>query len=100
METIIETWRLIFSRKTSLLLAEIVFLASEKQFFPFDRTVFPSSGNVFLTNSSFRLVETGFLSRRKSIFLFRGLRNVFLNESSNPYGGDAFFVLWKPFSLI
>ena len=26
--------------------------------------------------------------------------NVFLNESSNPYGGDAFSVLWKPFSLI
>ena len=26
--------------------------------------------------------------------------NVFWNESSNPYGGDAFSVPWKPFSLI
>ena len=91
--------------------------------------------------SSFRLVETDFLSSGKSIFLFRALLkllkfgggnsclwklifwlvelifshfsdtpssesyfpssgNVFLNESSNPYGGDAFSVLWKPFSLI
>ena len=71
METIIETWRLIFSRKTSLLQVEIVFLASEKQFFSFVRTVFPSSGNVFLTDSSFRLVETGFLSHRKSIFFIQ-----------------------------
>ena len=25
--------------------------------------------------------------------------NVFLNESSNPYGGDALSVLWKQFLL-
>ena len=101
---------------------------------------FSVSGNVFLTNSSFRLVETDIRSSGKSIFLFRALlkllkfgcgnswmwklifwlvelifshfsdtpstesyfpsgRNVFLNESSNPYGGEAFSVFWKPFSL-
>ena len=101
------------------------------------KTVFPSSGNVFLTNSSFRLVETervfSFLFRaflkllkfgggnsclRKLIFwlvelifshfsdtrstesYFPSSGNVCLNELSNPYGGDAFSVLWKPFSLI
>ena len=26
--------------------------------------------------------------------------NVFLNESSNPHGGDALSVLWKQFSFI
>ena len=26
--------------------------------------------------------------------------NIFLNESFNSYGGDAFSVLWKPFSII
>ena len=34
----------------------------------------------------------------ESYFLFSG--NVFLNESSNPYGGDVFSVLCKPSSLI
>ena len=104
------------------------------------KTVFLSSGNVFLRNSSFRLVETDFLSSGRSIFLFRAMLkllkfgggnsclwklifwllelisshfldtpssesffpssgNVFLNESSNLHGGDAFSVLWKPFSL-
>ena len=95
----------------------------------------------FLTNSSFRLAKTEFLSSEKSIFLFRAFLkllkfgvdnsclwklifwlvelifshfsdtppsesyfpsslNVFLNESSSPYGGDTFSVLWKPLSLI
>ena len=42
-----------FLKKTSLLLVEAVFLASEKQFFPIFqmflvvKTAFPSSGNVF-----------------------------------------------------
>ena len=96
---------------------------------------------IFLTDFSFRLAETDFLSSGKSAFLFRALlkvlkfggtnsclwklicclvelifshfsdspssesyfqsgANVFWNESSNPYGGDAFSVSWKPFSLI
>ena len=31
---------------------------------------------------------------------FPSIGNVFLSESSDPYGGDAFSVLWKLFSLI
>ena len=102
--------------------------------------IFFQSG-IFLTDFSFRLAETDFLSSGKSAFLFRALlkvlkfggtnsclwklicclvelifshfsdspssesyfqsgANVFWNESSNPYGGDAFSVSWKPFSLI
>ena len=105
------------------------------------KTVFPSIGNAFLTNSSFRLVETDFLFGEKSIFLFRVLLkllkfgggnsclwklifwlvelifshfsdtpssesyfpsrgNVFLSESSNPYGKDAFSVPWESLSLV
>ena len=91
------------------------------------KKVLPSSGNVFLTSSSFRLVETDFLSSGKSFFFiqsfvevfeirrwqfllvetdflasrtffphfsdtsssesyFPSSGNIFLNESSNPYG--------------
>ena len=58
----------------------------------------------------FLLVETDFLASRtffphfsdtlcsESYFLSSG--NIFLNESSNPYGGGVFSVLWKPFSFI
>ena len=61
-----------------MFLVETVFLANEKlfsicQIFLAGQTIFLSSGNVFLTNSSFRLVKTDFLSNRKSIFLFRAL---------------------------
>ena len=140
MEAIIETCRTIFFKKTSLLLVGTVFLATAFSiwhiFLPV-KTVFPSSGNVFLTNSSFRLVETervfSFLFRaflkllkfgsgnsclRKLIFWLVELifshfsdtassesylpssGNVCLNKFSNPHSGDAFSVLWKPFSLI
>ena len=94
----------------------------------------------FLTNSSFRLAKTEFLSSEKSIFLFRaflkllkfGVDNsclwklifwlvelifshfsdtppsesyfpssgkVYLNEFSNPYGGDAFLFCGNRFLL-
>ena len=58
-----------FWRKSFLLVVETVFLASEKQFFQSITysIFFPSSRNVFLTNSSFRLVDTHFLSSGKSI---------------------------------
>ena len=38
--------------------------------------------------------------KTKSESYFPSSGNVVLNESSNPYGGDVFSVLWKPFSLI
>ena len=63
-----------------MLLAEIVSLANKKlfiiyQIFEAAKTV-PPKGNVFLTNASFRLVETNFLSSRNSIVLFRTLLNI------------------------
>ena len=54
----------------------------------------------------FRLVELFFLHfsdfsiTPSSESYFPSSGNVFLNESSNPYGGGVFTVLWKPFSLI
>ena len=126
-----------FYRNTSLLLVGTVFLANEKLFFPFVRyswlwkQFFRQVEMYFLTNSSFRLVETDFLPIGKSSFLFRALlkllkfgggnfclwilifwlgelifslfsdtpsseryfpssANIFLNESSNPYGVSFF----------
>ena len=54
---------------------KLLFLASRT--FPPDFSDTPSSERYFLSS-----------------------RNVFLNESSNPYGGGVIFVLWKPFSFI
>ena len=56
------------------------------------KTVSPT-GNFFLMNSSFRLVETNFLSSRNSIVLFRALLKVlgvatFLRET-------YYFCSWK-----
>ena len=75
MGTIIKTWRPIFKEKTSLLLVETVFLASE-QFLPLFRyswlwkQFFRQVETYFLTSSSFRLVKTDFLSSGKSFFFF------------------------------
>ena len=60
-------------------------------------------GNSCLWKLFFWLVELIFCHfsdtpSSESYFPSRG--NVFLNESSNPYGGNAFSVLWKPFSFI
>ena len=46
------------------------------------KTVSPK-GNIFLTNSSFRLVETNFLSSRNSIVLFRALLKILKFGGSN-----------------
>ena len=54
-----------------MLLVETVFLAIEKQFFPSAR--YSWLCKQFLTSSSFRFVETDFLSSEKSILLFKGL---------------------------
>ena len=55
-------------------------------------------------------METDFLASRtyfshfsdtpSSESYFPSSGNVFLNESSNPYGGDTFSVMWEPFPLI
>ena len=79
----------IFSEKTSLLLVETVFLASKKPFFIYQifqavKTVSPK-GNVFLTNFSFWLVETNFLSSRNSSVLFRALLKIL------KFGGSKLF---------
>ena len=69
-----------FQRKTSLLLVQTVFLASEKQFFSHflanpgcKHSLSVKWKGILLMISSFRLVETYFLSSGKSIFLFRAL---------------------------
>ena len=102
-----------FFKKTSLLLVETVFLASEKQFSPFCRyfwllkqffgrveTVFfyselfsslwKSGVATFLKETLFLLLETDFLASG----------NVFLNKFFIPHGGDGFSVFSKPISLI
>ena len=87
-----------FNRKTSLLLEESVFLAEtvhlvfsgfscEKPLFqlsdnPGSEKSF-SQGKYFLTNCSFRLVETYFLSSSNSIALFRALLKILKFEGSN-----------------
>ena len=69
---------------------ETVFVASVKQFFSICQiflaveTVLPSSGTVFLTNSSFMLVEMDFLSSGNSILPFRTLLK-FLKFASGTY---------------
>ena len=46
------------------------------------------------------LIFSHFSDTPSSKSYFPSSGNVFLTESCNPYGGHAFFVLWKPFSLI
>ena len=64
------------------------FVAREKPFFPFIRNSrqlkqFLLRETFFLTNSSFGLVETNFLSGRNSIVLFRALLKILKLESSS-----------------
>ena len=59
-------------------------------------------GNSCLWKLIFWLVElifSHFSDTPSTESYFPSGRNVFLNESSNPYGGEAFSVFWKPFSL-
>ena len=68
-------------------------------------TVTEISGNPFLggKDSIFWLAELIFShvsDTPPSESYFPSSVNVFLNESSNLYGGDAFYVLSKPLSLI
>ena len=78
-----------FYRQTSLFLVETAFLASEKPFFPFIRysrqwkQFLPQMETLFLTNSSFQLVETNFLSSRNSIVIFRALLKILNFGGSN-----------------
>ena len=100
---------------------ETYFLTSSP--FHLVKTDFLSSGNsgksfwdsrvadFFLRKAFFLLVETDFLTSGSFFFFhfsgspdsesyFLSSGNVFLNKFFIPYGGEAFSVLWKPFSLI
>ena len=97
-----------FSVKWKRFFNEFVILANGngKSIFSF-RALFKllkfGCGNFCLWKLIFWLVEhifSHFSNTPSSESYFPSSENVFLNESSNPYGGDALSVLWKPFSLI
>ena len=89
-----------------MLLVEIIFLVSEKQCFPFVRyswlwkQFFRQVEKYFLTNSSFRLVETDFLSGGKTIFLFRAMLKLLKLGGGNSYMWKLIFWLVKFFFLV
>ena len=132
METIFKTWRPVFNENIICSQWKLFLWLVENNFFYLsDNPGCKSSFSVkrkciFLTNCSFRLAETNFLSSGKIVFLFIALLkllkfggnsscnwqfffhfsdippsesyfpssvNVFLNNSSNLYGGDTFSVL-------
>ena len=96
-----------FLTSSSLRLAKTGFLSSGKEYF-FCSELCWSFWNLGGDNSClwkliFRLVELIFFhlsNTPPSESYFLSSVNVFLKESSSPYGGDTFSVLWKPFSLI
>ena len=105
MKTVFRHVKTYFLTNSTFRLLDTDFLSSEKSFF------FQSFVEAFeIRRWQFLLVETDFLATRnylshvsdapssESYFLFSG--NALLNESSNPYGGDAFSVLWKPFCFL
>ena len=99
METIIE---MIWKPKTSLLLVETVFQASEKHFFfAFVRyswlrkQFFSQMETYFLTSSSFRLVDMVFLSSGNSILLFRALLKFLKFGGSNFFQEKPYSCSWK-----
>ena len=95
VEPIIKTWMPIFKEKLLCSQQKLFFWLVKNSFFHLSdisgcEQFFHKVETYFLAKSLFRLVEKDFLSSG----------NVFLNESSNPYGGDVFSILWKPLSLI
>ena len=94
-------WKRFFLTNSSFQLVE-----TERVFFLFRallKLLKFGGGNSCLRKLIFWLVElifSHFSDTRSSESYFPCSGNVCLNEFSNPYGGDAFSVLWKPFSLI
>ena len=85
-----------FLTKASFMLVETDFLSSGKSILKF------GGGNSCLLKLIFWLVElvfSHFSDTPSSESYFFSSGNGFLNESSNPHGGDAISVLWKLFSL-
>ena len=62
------------------------------QIFKAVKTVSPM-GNVFLTNFSFQLMETNFLSSRNSIVLFRALLKILKNSGVATFLRETLFLL-------
>ena len=82
-----------------MLLVETVFLAIEKVFFhlsdiPGSENSF-SQGIHFLTNSSFLIIRTNYLSSRNSIVLFRALLKILKFDGSSLFKRKPYFCSWK-----
>ena len=73
------------------------FLGFEGSRFFFKESLFLLVETDFLTSGSFFFFHFSGSPDSESYFLSSG--NVFLNKFFIPYGGEAFSVLWKPFSL-
>ena len=95
-----------FLANYSFRLVETYFLSSGKSIFLFRallKLLKFEGGNFCLWKLIFWLVElifSLFSDTLSSESFFPSSGKVFLNEFSNPYGGDAFSVMWKLFSLI
>ena len=96
-----------FLKKTSLLLVGFVFQASEKQFFPSDRyswlwkQFFRQVETFFLTNSSFRVVETERVFFYLEICWSFWKSGVVISSSGNCfYGRQNLFSISQIFCLV
>ena len=95
-----------FLTNSSFRLAKTEFLFSEKSIFLFRaflKVLKFRGDNSCLWKLIFWLVElifSHFSDTSPSESYFPSSVNVFLNESSSPYGGDTFSVLLKPLSFI
>ena len=64
------------------------------QIFQAVKTAF-HKGNIFLTNSSFLIMETNYLPSRNSIVLFRALLKFLKFEGSSIFKRKPYFCSWK-----
>ena len=106
VKTVFPSVETYFLKNSSFWLVKTDFLSSGKSIFLFRallKLLKFGCGNSCMWKLIFWLVElifSHFSETPSTESYFSSGGNVFLNESSNPYGGDPFSVLRKPFSLI